>query len=471
MQRRRVSVQFRALLSLMCLAAVLVCGPAAPASAGTLSIANGTFSNGTASWGTSGGDVDFVVAGGGRSGDAARLEAGRSLSYMALRHTSATVSSTSVGASYTMAAWVRAPQGMRVAVRIRETNSSTSRYVDRSIWLPAYTWTKVSVTTTAKLSGSRMGVSVLGLDVPAGAVLRVDDVTGYTTATTDGGTSTCTFSRRGIPECGAYFGAAVGLNEDPSLFESKVGGRLAVHRLFYRSGDVAEAVRTARDDLAKGRVPWISFTFPYSWSDMAAGRGDAWARNLAAQFAQLDGPVWVAFHHEPENDSGDVLQWRRAQERLAPIVRSTAPNVAYTVILMGYHQLYGRTDVYGLDRIWPRTTIDVLGIDPYNFYGAPNKTRDSSANLVKEYFEPIGAWARANSVEWGVAETGYTDRAFAEDPYWLQNTFKGLRANGGVAMSYFNAAPSSVSGDWLLDTSARLSAFASTLQMTTRYRR
>ena len=37
-------------------------------------------------------------------------------------------------------------------------------------------------------------------------------------------------------------------------------------------------------------------------------------------------------------------------------------------------------------------------------------------------------------------------------------------------MSYFNAAPSSVSGDWLLDTSARLSAFASTLQMTTRYR-
>ena len=233
---------------------------------------------------------------------------------------------------------------------------------------------------------------------------------------------------------------------------------------------MAEAVRTARDDLAKGRVPWISFTFPYSWSDMAAGRGDAWARNLAAQFAQLDGPVWLAFHHEPENDSGDVLQWRRAQERLAPIVRSTAPNVAYTVILMGYHQLYGRTDVYGLDRIWPRTTIDVLGIDPYNFYGAPNKTRDSSANLVKEYFEPIGSWARANSVEWGVAETGYTDRAFAEDPYWLQNTFKGLRANGGVAMSYFNAAPSSVSGDWLLDTSARLSAFASTLQMTTRYR-
>ena len=37
-------------------------------------------------------------------------------------------------------------------------------------------------------------------------------------------------------------------------------------------------MRLAEADLAAGRLPWISFKLPYSWPDMAAGKGDAWAR-------------------------------------------------------------------------------------------------------------------------------------------------------------------------------------------------
>ena len=53
-----------------------------------------------------------------------------------------------------------------------------------------------------------------------------------------------------------------------------------------------------------------------------------------ASWRQLDGPVWLAFHHEPEGD-GDLRAWTAMQARLAPIVRETAPNVAYSIILTG----------------------------------------------------------------------------------------------------------------------------------------
>ena len=33
----------------------------------------------------------------------------------------------------------------------------------------------------------------------------------------------------------------------------------------------------AKTDLAERRLPWISFKLPYSWADMATGKGDAWA--------------------------------------------------------------------------------------------------------------------------------------------------------------------------------------------------
>ena len=50
----------------------------------------------------------------------------------------------------------------------------------------------------------------------------------------------------------------------------------------------------------------MSFKLPHSWGEMAAGAGDAWAKNLAARFGRLNGPVWLAFHHEPEGDGLDA---------------------------------------------------------------------------------------------------------------------------------------------------------------------
>ena len=162
----------------------------------------------------------------------------------------------------------------------------------------------------------------------------------------------CNYDSRGIPRCGALLGAAYGSNSSPRRWERSMGRGLGVHRTYYDGDRVDAAVSTAANDLRHNRVPWISFKLPYSWEEMRDGRGDDWTRQLARRMAKLNGPVWLAFHHEPEGD-GDLRAWTQMQQRLAPIVRRIAPNVAYSIILTGWNQLYGNRAVR-LDKIWPR---------------------------------------------------------------------------------------------------------------------
>ncbi|MCW2814733.1 MAG: hypothetical protein JWN84_2188, partial [Nocardioides sp.] len=216
-------------------------------------------------------------------------------------------------------------------------------------------------------------------------------------AETSGGdvlTDGCSYGPRGLPACGAYLGATYGSNTEPTTLEDQLGRRLGVRRTFWTGAQVDKAVRVAAGDLAKHRLPWISFKLPHSWQDMTAGRGDAWVRDLARRLAALPGPVWVAFHHEPEGD-GDITAWRTMQERLAPIVRATAPNVAYTVIVTGWNQFYGAAQ-YSLSRIWPRgVEIDVAGFDLYNEYGVTKDGRTSYKwpDFDTEYYAKIQTWA------------------------------------------------------------------------------
>ncbi len=247
-------------------------------------------------------------------------------------------------------------------------------------------------------------------------------------------TNGCRYSRRGIPACGAYVGATHGSNTDPRNLEAAVG-RLGVRRTFYDADDVDSAVRTARHDLERRRLPWISFKLPYSWESMATGRGDAWARRLSRKLSRLDGPVWVAFHHEPEGD-GNVQAWRRMQERLVPIVRRTARNVAFTVIVTGWHQFYGDPE-YSLRNIWPRNVnIDVAGFDIYQQYGVVKDGETTTSwTSFAEYYRKIARWSRRADVAWGLAETGVTDVAADARPGHIRESVNLLKRHGGVAYS------------------------------------
>ncbi|WP_309647977.1 hypothetical protein [Nocardioides sp.] len=273
----------------------------------------------------------------------------------------------------------------------------------------------------------------------------------------------CTFSPRGLPTCGAYVGAAYGGNTDPATLEAEAGGPLGVRRTFWRPTQVAAAVATAREDLAAGRLPWISFKLPLSWDEMASGDGDEWVLGIATALSRLPGPVWIAFHHEPEGE-GDTEDWRRMQEHLAPIVRAAARNVAFTVILTGFHQLFGDPD-WSLEEAWPRdTTVDVAAFDIYTEYGTVKGDRVVSEwpDLGDDWFRPLAAWAREEGVAWGLAETGVTDEAFAREPGLIGENFADLRAEGGIAFSYFDSPLNTPASYQLLDP-AKVADFAGVL--------
>lgn len=465
----------KVLLTALLVCAALLASCAWVDDSGTAPVLNGSFDDGMLYWTTDAPRrIDFsTTTRTDGAGAMAKLIPLTDLPRMTLSHRVRTVPRAEQDQDYQFSAQLRSQSNATAVMTVVEDSGAERRAVEKRVELAAGNWQSVAVTVRPQASEAALEVSVSIVDARAQSALWVDEVEvqGPANAARQG----CGATERGLPLCGVYVGGSVGLNEDPQAFEQRVGGRLAIRRTFFQADQVSQAVAIAREDLARGRLPWISFKFPASWEAMAQGRGDEWARDIASRLDRLDGPVWVAFHHEPEKD-GNIALWRRTQERLAPIVRSTAPNVGYTVILMGYHQvdqtargqLVDSASVLSLDNLWPDTTVDVLGIDPYNYYGVPGRSPDGPADLSTEYFQPIGAWAKRNKVAWAVAETGYTGATSAERPTWLEDTLRGLKANNGIALTYFNSQPANAVGDWALETPEQVDAYAEILATTAR---
>lgn len=273
----------------------------------------------------------------------------------------------------------------------------------------------------------------------------------------------CVSNAMGIPSSGAYVGAAVSGTQSLPALEHRMSAPVAIHRMYFRADQVDYAISKVKKDLAVGRLPWISFKMPYSWADMAAGRGDAWVEDLADQLASVGGPVWLAFHHEPETD-GPIQDWKRMQQHLAPIIHDRTNNVAYTVILIAWTVFFGPNE-YRIDSIWPGDQyVDILGVDVYNEYGA-KPSRDMLD--IDRYFQAIGGWAGKHNVPWAIGETAYTASAARVNPNWLQREYASLKAEGGIALSYFDSSLNSIA-NWTLDDRTRLSDFRAILAKSTR---
>lgn len=433
-----------------------------------------------------------------------------------------TVNDAEPGSLYVVEAKVRAgDRPISGQLRVREVSDGTVRSHESTFSLKSSEWYEVRLAFTTSMPHASLDLNVLGWNMAAEQQLHVDDVsmraseltdlppvprpTSISTPTTEptpsaitptatvspttlaspsttptstpepislstipSGDCPFTLSERGVPSCGAFFGAAVGANADPAAAGLEANGPLGVRRTYYSSGQIDYAVNTASGDLNAGRLPWISFKFPHSWAEMAAGRGDGWARDIATRLSALDGPVWIAFHHEPEND-GNIADWTRAQRRLAPIVRSLAPNVAYTIVVTGWHQFYGPNEEYSLDAIWPGDgLVDIVGLDPYNGYGVvKNGSLNTKMTDLVVYYEKIAPWAEQHDTGWAISETGLTDEAAALDPQWLSRAYDDMVERGGAALTYFDSELNSI-GSWALDTSVKTAAFAEVLDRSPR---
>ncbi len=487
--RTKTKSAFAVALVLPLVASVGVITAAAPSSAAvSRQLAyNGGFEAGRTGWALTTRKTRLTVVTGGLSGS-------RAMKLSKVRRpgpagaTGRAVRSNVARAKYVVSAWVRTNQpGALGTLALRETAGGHVAIETRKAFRASRSWQKVALTAVTRRSASQLQVRVLMNRLGKRKSILVDGVSVVRVTTTSGGSTTplppmpppttgpsnkmsngCNISARGIPvaSCGALLGSAYGSNTDPTAWENTMGHRLGVHRTYYGASQVDKAVSVSKADLALDRIPWISFKLPYTWAEMAAGKGDAWTRALAVKLNALNGPVWIAFHHEPEGD-GDIKVWTAMQARLAPIVRSAASNVSFTIVVTGYHQLYGQAQ-YSLDSLWPKNTkVDMLGVDVYNKYGVvkDGKEYTTHTDLEGDYFSKFAAWANPKGIAWGVAETGFTDKAAEVNPQWVQNSYNLLKKYNGVAFTYFNTTLNSIA-NWALSTATKKRVFTAALNTT-----
>ena len=220
-----------------------------------------------------------------------------------------------------------------------------------------------------------------------------------------------------IPSAGAYLGAfaAPRRGEDPKdavlRLESQIGRKLAIDHQYYRWD---ESIPTPQEywDAARGRLPFMSWNArtadgsTVEWGDIADGAQDDWIAAQADAIKAFGYPIYLTFHHEPEDDLatwGTPTEYAAAFRHIVTVFRSRGvTNVAFVWTMMNwtFDPRSGRDP----DPYYPGDAyVDFIGIDGYNWYpgrsGAPWES-------FQQIFQNSNAFAVAHDKPWMVVETG-----------------------------------------------------------------
>jgi hypothetical protein len=243
---------------------------------------------------------------------------------------------------------------------------------------------------------------------------------------------------------------------------------VALDRWYGGAGDIDKAITKAKANHAAGVRTWMSFKLPYTWADMAAGKGDVWAKGLYAKLDALNFEVWIAFHHEPEGD-GTTSNWRKMQDRLSRLVPGgIAGDIKFWLIVTGWHQESGTTAAYKWNVLYPvGAPIYGMAYDyPYLQYGykwangVKTTTMETSWVEGSVYVDKLAARAASYGVKAGIGEYGFSDEAFSKDKAWLDRFVASAKAKKLAGIAYFDTPLNSVRS-WYLGsaTSAKRAYF------------
>jgi hypothetical protein len=220
-----------------------------------------------------------------------------------------------------------------------------------------------------------------------------------------------------IPPSGAYFGAFVAPREGESRqdavrrLESAIGRQVAIDHQYYRWD---QAIPTTHEnwDASTGRLPLINWSATktdgssVTWSAIANGSQDDWIIQRADAVKAFGSPIYLTFHHEPENDLatlGTPSDYAAAFRHVVTVFRSQGvTNVAFVWTMMNW-TFDPRSD-RDPNAYYPGDGyVDIIGVDGYNWYpgrdGAPWEG-------FQQIFEPANHFAVVHDKPWMVVETG-----------------------------------------------------------------
>jgi hypothetical protein len=244
-----------------------------------------------------------------------------------------------------------------------------------------------------------------------------------------------------VPSVGAYFGAYVSESSTGRTLietEAMVGRKFAIahdYRRWDHSPFISEKHRTWADG---GRLIFLNWQAKKRdgsatlWADIATGKQDA-RIDAVAQEAKLFGkPMFITFHHEPEDEVGSyggasdfASAFRRIVERFQ---HNGVSNVAWVWNIMGTSKYYSQytAGLYPGDDV-----IDWIAYDKYNRVDCDG--RDGTWAEFADKVQPFYDWLQAN---------GHGDKPFMMGEYGSDEPLAGQPSKG----SWFLGARDVMSG-------------------------
>jgi hypothetical protein len=228
-----------------------------------------------------------------------------------------------------------------------------------------------------------------------------------------------------VPDRGAYLGSWVAArsgeagHEPIQRIERSIGRKFAIDHRYYRWN---QALPTKYDKASyrAGRLPFLSWKAMRSdggivpWREIADGSHDRWIERQARRFKAFGAPMYLGFHHEPENDEefGTPGEFASAFGHIVDVFREErVRNVAYVWTMMSW-TFDPRSGKDPMDWYPGDGHVDIVGTDGYNWFpmrsGAP-------WDSFREVIAPTMSFAKDRGkpvfvVEFGVMEDP-TDRS------------------------------------------------------------
>ena len=307
----------------------------------------------------------------------------------------------------------------------------------------------ILATSTARheRSGPAQPRSTMGAGAVPGQPGQLTDppgTAGLGTAKPRTGGKKCTVDADLVPNCGLLWGVAPGAYTDlPASralkqFESATGRPADVLHAYHRGDEVfptADEIATVNGPrkrilFANWKVAWGT-----TWAAVAAGGEDARIGRAAARLKAFPGRMFLALHHEPENDVNPNGGGMTAKD-FAAMYRHTVKrlradgvtNVVFVMVYMAYEPWCVQpwfTD------LWPGDdAVDWVGMDPYLFAKPGGYGHGDFAYLVNRTSDPrkwpgFYTWVTRTHgnkplmvAEWGV----YEYPADPEQKAWIFST-------------------------------------------------
>jgi hypothetical protein len=253
--------------------------------------------------------------------------------------------------------------------------------------------------------------------------------------------------------------------------EAAVGRSFAIERNYsgMNPGDDLPQPRDVVTD-NQGRIPYRSFhawsgtqggTVSFiPWADIAAGRYDAWLTKQADSLRAWNRPMYICFHHEPENDGGappngcgSGADYRAAFAHVRQVFGSN-PNLTWVCTLMR-PTFWGR---FGGPSNWlPKAwSYDYLGIDAYN----RGSLRPWGWRGFAELVDPAYDLARTLQKPLYIGEVGSVEEG-GDKAQWITDAAARMKAYGStlVAVCWSHVRERDGADFWLDTSAASLAAF------------